>query len=509
MLNQFRFQTGQFQVGLHSFKLTGSDVFNFLQAQSTCDVKAFEQSQYHLAAFLDPQGRTECFGWLLNAGEEFYYLVPELQKEAALERLNRYLISEDVEVHEPIFQQWWVLLGAKSSAPADSFVGTMFDEKAWFFNSGPLTGVSVIPQDQVNVWRGLTGWPQFDGSGVGKEIINNQRIYDLAVMPNKGCYPGQETVSKIATRRGAAYAPVLLEVPKPLPAGQLSNFGKKIGTAGECFTWEGKYYLEASLMRDFRVEKMKVGFELNGNPESGLVRYYPLIKGDLHSKAQELFWKGSEFFKEDNFLSAEESLRNAIDLDPTYGDAYESLGVMLGRLERFDEAIAIMKQLSEIDPDSVLAHTNMSLYLMRQGKIEEAEDEKSKATLKSFKQFGNEAKLIEQAESFKKVQQDEWLKRESMFLQVLEIDEEDTLANYGIGSIAVEKGEWERAKTHLEKVIVADPKYSVAYLALGKAYVALGLKDQAKQIWSAGIKVAAAKGDLMPANQMHSEIEQI
>ena len=199
----------------------------------------------------------------------------------------------------------------------------------------------------------------------------------------------------------------------------------------------------------------------------------------------------------------------AIDLDPHHADSIEALGVFLGRLGRFEEAISWMKRLTEIKPGSVLAHTNMSVYLMKLGKIEEAEEHKSLAMVKSFQTFGEEAKLKEKLAEDKKRKADEWSKRESMFKQVLEIDPEDTLANYGIGSIAVEKGEWETARSHLEKVISVDPKYSVAYLALGKAYQGLGRKDEARTTFSHGIKVAASKGDLMPANQMQFELDRI
>ncbi len=75
-----------------------------------------------------------------------------------------------------------------------------------------------------------------------------------------------------------------------------------------------------------------------------------------------------------------------------------------------------------------------------------------------------------------------------------------------MGSIAVEKKNWEKARDHLEKVIAVDEKYSVAYLALGKAYAGLGDKAKAKEVFQKGIKVAASKGDLMPANQMQSEL---
>jgi len=271
----------------------------------------------------------------------------------------------------------------------------------------------------------------------------------------------------------------------------------------------GKYYLETKLIRDFRVDKYKISFTINGKEVSGVVRHFPVIKSDKRTKAEELTWQAAEFFKKDNFESAEECLRMAIDLDPTNADAVESLGVMLGRLERFQEAIEVMKQLLLVQPQSVLAHTNMSLFLMRLGKIEEAEEQKSQATLKSFKKFGEESKTKLEIAKQKQEKQEEWLKREKMFYQVLEIDEEDPLANYGIGSIMVEKEEWNLAIDHLEKVLKVDPKYSVAYLALGKAYKALGQKEKARRIWNEGIKFAAAKGDLMPANQMQSEIDSL
>lgn len=510
MLNQYRYYGGQFQKDFSVFKLSGSDVTSFLQSQSTFDINLLNDHAFHLIAFLDPQGRSESYGWLLKAGSDFLYLVPPELTEASAERIHRYLISEDVEVVGPEHESWTILIGPRSqkSQQAHSFSGELFDESAILQREvDPV--LPRIPEEIVDDWRALSGWVSFTGEGFSKEIINNQRLFDLAVVMNKGCYPGQETVSKIATRRGAAYAPVLLEVGTPVGPGEIANFGKKIGSIGPTHEWEGKLYSEAVLLRDFRVEGLKVTFTLSEETYTAIVRYYPLLKGNDKDKALELFYEASNLFRDDRYEEAEKCLRLAIELDPTLADAYESLGVMLGRFERFPEAIEVMQKLSEVDPSSVLAHTNMSLFLMRMGKIDEAEEQKSMATVKSFQQFGKEAQAKEAVENEKKVRLSEWEQRESMFLQVLEIDEEDTLANYGIGSIAVEKGEWERAKKHLEKVLEADPKYSVAYLALGKTYLALGMRELAEATWKKGVAVAASKGDLMPANQMQSELERL
>ncbi|MFP5385000.1 MAG: tetratricopeptide repeat protein [Bacteriovoracia bacterium] len=506
MLNEYRYHAGQFIVNLSEILFSGEDVKDFLQSQSTVDLNLVNEGTFQLATFLDPQGRVESYGWLLRSSS-YSFLVPPSLLEKTLERLNRFLISEDVEIHSAGERIFTFIIGpsAETFADQDATSGILFGEDA-FFQRGPVEKLKELSPEEVELWRGLSGWPSFDGSDFSHEILNNLRLFDLALVPNKGCYPGQETVSKIATRRGAAYSPVLVELQEKAPAGDIYSFEKKIGTAKNCYQWENLFYLSVSLLRDFRVDKMKLHFSIEGKDYLGTVRHFPLLPGDRLHKAEELFYAGTEDFKNNALDKAEDKFRLAIKIDPGFADAYESLGVMLGRLERYQEAIDLMKQLSEVSPKSVLAHTNMSLYLMKMGKIEEAEEQKAQATLKSFQTFGDEARRKEKEAELKERQQSEWAQRESMFRQVLEIDPEDTLANYGLGSIAVEKGQWKEAKLHLEKVLEQDPKYSVAYLALGKALLGLGLTEEAKNIWKEGIKVSAAKGDLMPANQMQQEL---
>lgn len=510
MLNQFRFGAGQLSAVLNELVFTGDDVKSFFQKQSTYDIEILTPGLFNLVSFLDPQGRLECFGWLINKDSKLSYLVPESLTERTLSRLNRFIVSEDVEIKSLGSKDFWFILGpdAKDLVEGEFYKGELFSEVAYLQKqSNPL--IPVIPEEGVELWRALTGWPKFDGSDFSNEILNNLRLFDLSLIQNKGCYPGQETVSKIATRRGAAYGPVLIELKSEGVTGEIINFEKKIGKSLGCYFWNDSYYLTAELLRDFRVEKLKIYFSISSHEYEGTVRYYPLFSGDSQLKSQELFYEGSDHFKNGALELAEEKFRLAIKICPTFADAYESLGVMLGRLNRFEEAIELMKELSRVNPKSVLAHTNMSLFLMRLGKIEEAEEQKSLATIKSFQSFGDEAKAKENEALSKQKKQSEWLQRESMFKQVIEIDPDDTLANYGLGSIAVEKEEWQIAKDHLCKVIVQDPKYSVAYLALGKAYKGLGSLDEARQTWNEGIKVAASKGDLMPANQMQSELERL
>jgi tetratricopeptide (TPR) repeat protein len=510
MLEAYRYDAGKFPVQFFVFLLTGTDVSFFLQNQSTYNFESLQDNEFHVMSFLDPQGRAEFYCWAVRMDSKVLLLTPPLLKEVAQARLEKFLISEDVSIEEQGLQDWCFILGPKSFSHStnSSFKGLLFEEKA-ILGQIFKKEVSNVSFEERELWRSLNGWPDFSGKDFEPEIINNLRLFDLSVSQNKGCYPGQETVSKIATRRGAAYSPVLLETLKPQTSGPIYIFDKKIGEIESCHEWQGVFYSSAKLLRDFRVSGMKINFVKDENEIESVVRYYPLLPGDDLEKAQELYYIALEAFKMDDFVTAEKFLKHAIDLDPKFADAYESLGVILGRLNRFPEAIELMDHLTNIDPTSVLAHTNKSLFLMKMGKIDEAEEQKSLATVKSFQKFGDEAKLKELVLKEKKAQEAEWIKRESMFKQVLEIDDEDTLANYGLGSIAVERQDWLPAINHLEKVIKADANYSVAYLSLGKAYKGAGLNDKAMTIWKEGINIAAKKGDLMPANQMQFELQQL
>ena len=201
-LDHFRYSAGQFKQGFHRVLITGSDVHDFLSNQSTYDSEKMPVGEFHLASFLDPQGRAEVYGWLMKEAHQYIYLIPESLKEQGIARLNKFLISEDVTVEEPVWEEWTFIVGPQSKDHS-GFKGELFAESA-SLTKEPASSVEVIPPEAIELWRGLTGWPSFEGSTFKPEIINNNRLFDLSTTVNKGCYPGQETVSKIYTRRGAA-----------------------------------------------------------------------------------------------------------------------------------------------------------------------------------------------------------------------------------------------------------------------------------------------------------------
>lgn len=79
-----------------------------------------------------------------------------------------------------------------------------------------------------------------------------------------------------------------------------------------------------------------------------------------------------------------ELLRKALKENPRNEDAIESLGVMLAKQGKYQEAIMVMHQLEMINPDNQMAQMNLSIFYMKIGDKETAEEHKAKGTVLAF-----------------------------------------------------------------------------------------------------------------------------
>jgi len=120
-----------------------------------------------------------------------------------------------------------------------------------------------------------------------------------------------------------------------------------------------------------------------------------------------------------------------------------------------------------------------------------------------------EVSKTKQAEQQQKATEKETLERMGMFKQVLEIDEDDQLANHGYGDCLVELSRFEEAIPHLKKSLEIKPTHSAGYLVLAKAYESLKLVDDAKKTYETGIDVAAKRGDMEPLKKMKERLSQL
>ena len=229
------------------------------------------------------------------------------------------------------------------------------------------------------------------------------------------------------------------------------------------------------------------------------------LSKDCYHIALELFAQSDEV----QDIAAEPLLKRSLYLDPTNQDAYEALGVLLSRHERFDEAIELMKRLKELSPDTVMAYTNLSVFYMKKGMIEEAEAEKQEGTLATFRLAAAKRKQRINDADIEKAAQAERDRRQKMFHEVLEIDADDLAANFGLGKIALELKQAETAIKYLEKCLQIKRDYSVCCTLLARAYILVERQQEAQDILVKGIAIAHEKGELMPKQEMEMLLQQL
>ncbi|HEY9786186.1 MAG TPA: tetratricopeptide repeat protein, partial [Candidatus Obscuribacterales bacterium] len=202
-------------------------------------------------------------------------------------------------------------------------------------------------------------------------------------------------------------------------------------------------------------------------------------------------------------------LEEALMLDPQLEDAYEVLGVILSKRDRLDEAIALMHKLADLNPDSVMAHANLSVFYLEKGDKEKAEEEKAVSMSIRMRLAAREATRAMKEEQERKQKKEEAKERMEMFSQVLEIDSEDLLANYGMGDCLVVLEEYEKAIPYLNKALAVKPMHTVAYVALARALNGLGRTKEAVDALNRGIEVASRKGDMTPLKEMQQQLAML
>ena len=81
---------------------------------------------------------------------------------------------------------------------------------------------------------------------------------------------------------------------------------------------------------------------------------------------------------------AAELYRKTTEMDSTFFDGWHALGMVLMKLERYPESIAVMQKLIELRPNDMMAYTSLSIAYVRNGQIPEAEAMNAKVRILSW-----------------------------------------------------------------------------------------------------------------------------
>jgi len=196
--------------------VSGDDARNWLQGQITNQLEGAEPGNSVYGFVLTLKGRVLADAWVLVRENDVWLDVPKAQVDALLERLDRYIIMEDVDLehrddlriitaqgpraHEIDGNAWpsdrlgvggrqWVV--AKSDLSAE--LGRIVSE------ANALGGGGVSDEAWVHV-HVVRGRPRF-GIDFGEQTYPQESgLTPIAVSFVKGCYIGQETVVMLQNR---------------------------------------------------------------------------------------------------------------------------------------------------------------------------------------------------------------------------------------------------------------------------------------------------------------------
>jgi len=536
----------------------GSDLFSYLQTQTTNDVNELKPGQGQNNAIVDRKARVISTFSLHRTGEESAVILVETQqKENLLNHLNSFLFREDVTLtssshfvlalqgpksHEiiKIFTRSndsipekpndickFTFEGLPALAIAKSLTGEEGCVLVFQTESEDTITKKFLEFEQQNlliqvdhhareVFRIEAGIPSYGKDINDKNILPETGLEHSSVSYNKGCYIGQEVIARIKTYGAPNFALMGLTIEGdvlPISGSEIKLVSKKLGVIkSSIFSYSLQKNISlAYIQKDHRSPDIDLDVTIDNKPykiRTCLLPFYqPQTRKD-HSKV--IQDKALKLYQEQDDLDQPIALlREAIELDPKNATAYEALGVFLSKQDKLDEAISLMKRLVEINPEEIMAHSNLSVYYMQQGRIEDAEQEKGEATALQFEKAIAENMAKKTTEN--KVKQDlaEREQKISMFKQVLEIDPVDQVANFGLGSVYHDLKRYEEALPPLQTVVKEYKDYSAAYVLLGKTMEKLSRQDEAIQTYREGIAVASKKGDLMPLKEMQQKLNQL
>jgi tetratricopeptide (TPR) repeat protein len=156
-----------------------------------------------------------------------------------------------------------------------------------------------------------------------------------------------------------------------------------------------------------------------------------------------------------------------------------------------------------------MAWTNLSRYYAQAGRIADAEKLKGHVTYLVLKQEAGVKAAERKAREDKVFERARLEERVGLFEQVLSLDPEDVVANFGLGKVLLDLERWEDALPYFRKAIEKQASYSMAYNHLGTCLMHLGRNDEAKDVFQKGIEAAKERGDLIPRRDMERKLSEL
>ena len=258
--------------------VTDEDAADFLQSQFTNDLRPFETGRCTYGLWLDVKGKVVADGFVLCEGEERFRILSEAcAGEVIAEQLERHIIADDVEIEVLPAGHVIALIGARAAAVLEALGFGIPCEGAFVQAAGVcvfrgrrsrgadfelwaeseavastlkarLAGQSVefVSGERMHAVRIAAGIPSVPGEIGPGDMPGEGALVGDAVSLSKGCYLGQEVVSRmynVGSPQRALFRMCGSGVAPVCPIAVYNRQAKKIGELRSAFPagerWQG------------------------------------------------------------------------------------------------------------------------------------------------------------------------------------------------------------------------------------------------------------------------------
>lgn len=245
--------------GRAHISVTGADAEDFLQGLITTDLPSQPEGEARAGALLTPQGKI-LFDFLISRQPSGGFMIETAEglRDALVKRLTMYKLRAAVAISTLAWTEATVTWGEDTTKTADGApgnpAGSLVDgrfaragKNVWRRPGGGGTD-ALSAYDALRIACGIPESASGPGSGSGadyalSDAFPHDVLLDLAggLSFRKGCYVGQEVVSRMHHRSTARKRPVILHAETDLPATgtAITADGKTIGTLGTVSGPEG------------------------------------------------------------------------------------------------------------------------------------------------------------------------------------------------------------------------------------------------------------------------------
>lgn len=221
------------------FRFSGEDRERFLQGQVSNDVLQATPEKSIYCAVMSSKGKMNGDGYIYNPGDFLGFDTESHLRQSLQERFEKFIIADDVELHDVTAEtcQYHLLITADQAAQLslplvesnrigidgyDLFLpssqrAAIFDQLCAQFIEGDRALYEVI-----RIEHGIAAY----GADMGEDTIPNEAGLEArAISYHKGCYIGQEVISRIKSvgRVNWTWSGFIIDAPAPFQ-GEIKIF---------------------------------------------------------------------------------------------------------------------------------------------------------------------------------------------------------------------------------------------------------------------------------------------